>query len=120
MSPAVVAAVALDPEAARFLSEALGAQWRKAGCVLPAGLNLVTAGLSEPSGPGPLRGWCPPPDDADVPMLMTKTETAEHLRVSPRTVGRLAAAGSLPAVRVGGSPRFRRADVEAFITGLVA
>lgn len=49
-------------------------------------------------------------------LLLTFTETAEHLRVDRSTVYRLVAEGRLPApIRVGHSPRFRRSDIEAYI-----
>lgn len=53
----------------------------------------------------------PPPTDT----LWTYTEAAAFLRVSRPTVFRLHKLGKLPAVRILGSVRFRRADVEAFV-----
>jgi excisionase family DNA binding protein len=38
------------------------------------------------------------------------------LKVTPRTVYRLIRAGELPAVRVGRQWRFRRADLESWLT----
>lgn len=47
--------------------------------------------------------------------LTTKNEVAELLRVSTRTVERLAEDGQLPALKVRRSVRFRRPDVERFV-----
>jgi excisionase family DNA binding protein len=47
--------------------------------------------------------------------LLTVTEVARALAVSRSTVYRLIELGELPRVRVGGSARFRQADVEALI-----
>jgi excisionase family DNA binding protein len=57
---------------------------------------------------------------APVPdrLLVTKTEAAERLSVSVRTVERLVATGSLPQVHVGRLPRFRVSDLEAYVRSL--
>jgi excisionase family DNA binding protein len=47
-------------------------------------------------------------------ILMIK-EVAEYLKVTERTIYRLAAAKKIPAFKVGGSWRFSRADIEAWI-----
>lgn len=47
--------------------------------------------------------------------LMKTGEVADVFRVSPSTVSRWAAKGVIPCIRLGGSLRFRRADVEAFV-----
>ena len=47
-------------------------------------------------------------------ILMIK-EVAEYLKVTERTIYRLAAAKKIPASKVGGSWRFSRADIEAWI-----
>jgi len=50
--------------------------------------------------------------------LLTDREVAELLVVKPDTVGRWAAAGQLPSVRLGGRlMRFRPDDVERWIEG---
>lgn len=58
---------------------------------------------------------------APAPEIMTTAEVAELLRVSDTTVSRWANDGLLPALKVGdrgskGTIRFRRSDVEAFLT----
>lgn len=47
--------------------------------------------------------------------LLTPREVAELLRVSPRTVYRLARARELASVAVGQSVRFRAQDVAAYV-----
>ena len=47
-------------------------------------------------------------------ILMIK-DVAEYLKVTERTIYRLAAAKKIPAFKVGGSWRFSRADIDAWI-----
>ena len=51
-------------------------------------------------------------------LLMTKSEVAEQLHVSVRTVERLVAAGRLPQVYVEHSARIRVKDLEFFVDSL--
>jgi excisionase family DNA binding protein len=51
--------------------------------------------------------------DTDV---MTVREVAEYLKVKERTIYRLVAKGGIPAFKVGGSWRFRRAEIDEWIT----
>lgn len=55
--------------------------------------------------------------DLDAPSLLTVSEVADLLRVSPRTVQRYAADRKLPAVTLpsGRGLRFRREDIDAFL-----
>lgn len=46
--------------------------------------------------------------------LLTVRETADHLRISTRTLYSLTAYGDLPAVRIGRSVRYRPQDVAAY------
>lgn len=46
---------------------------------------------------------------------MTLKEVAEYLKVGEKTVYRLAHDGKVPAFKVGGSWRFRKADLDAWI-----
>ncbi|WP_281196840.1 BldC family transcriptional regulator [Microtetraspora niveoalba] len=49
--------------------------------------------------------------------LMTPGEVAVLFRVDPKTVGRWAAAGLIPFIRTpGGHRRYRRTDVDAFLS----
>lgn len=50
------------------------------------------------------------PDD-----FLTVNEVADLLKVSDKTVRRLATRGELPSFRVGAQLRFRRADIEAWV-----
>lgn len=51
-------------------------------------------------------------------LLMTKREVAVELRTSVRSVERRIAAGDLVAVKLEGSTRVRRSDLEAYVAGL--
>ena len=53
-------------------------------------------------------------------LLITKSEAAEQLGVSLRTVERLIAAGRLPLVHVEGAARVRVADLGAYVQSLDA
>ena len=55
-----------------------------------------------------------PPSPADN-AIMTIVEVADYLKVTERTIYRLAAAKQIPAFKVGGSWRFSRADIDAWI-----
>jgi excisionase family DNA binding protein len=50
--------------------------------------------------------------------MLTRRETAAALRCSARTVDRLIASGALVAVKVEGSTRVRRIDLETYIANL--
>ncbi len=47
--------------------------------------------------------------------IMTIGEVAGYLKVTERTIYRLAGAKQIPAFKVGGSWRFSKADIEAWI-----
>lgn len=47
--------------------------------------------------------------------IMTLKEVAEYLKVAEKTAYRLSAEGKLPGFKVGGSWRFKRADIENWI-----
>lgn len=47
--------------------------------------------------------------------VMTLPEVAEYLRLTEKTTYRLAADGTLPGFKVGGSWRFRQIDIDAWI-----
>lgn len=51
---------------------------------------------------------------SDVEILTIK-QIAEFLRVTDRTIYRLAAAKKIPAFKVGGTWRFSRADIDSWI-----
>lgn len=47
--------------------------------------------------------------------VLTIKEVAEYLKVTERTIYRLAAAKKIPAFKVGGTWRFRTADIDGWI-----
>lgn len=57
-------------------------------------------------------------DAAPVSLLLRPAAVAAALDVSERTVDRLLASGALASVRVSGTRRVRRADLEDFVAGL--
>ena len=52
-----------------------------------------------------------PPENA----IMTIGEVADYLKVTERTIYRLAGAKQIPAFKVGGSWRFSKADIDGWI-----
>ena len=47
--------------------------------------------------------------------ILTLKELAEYLKLTEKTAYRLAAEGKLPGFKVGGSWRFKKADLEQWI-----
>lgn len=47
--------------------------------------------------------------------ILTIKEVAEYLKVTERTIYRLAAVKKIPAFKVGGAWRFSRADIDGWI-----
>lgn len=47
--------------------------------------------------------------------ILTITEVADYLKVTERTIYRLAAAKKIPAFKVGGTWRFRATDIDGWI-----
>jgi excisionase family DNA binding protein len=47
--------------------------------------------------------------------IMTMKEVAEYLKINEKTAYRLASEGKLPGFKVGGSWRFKRSEVVAWI-----
>jgi excisionase family DNA binding protein len=47
--------------------------------------------------------------------ILTIKQVADYLRVTERTIYRLAAAKKIPAFKVGGTWRFSRSDIESWI-----
>ena len=50
--------------------------------------------------------------DSDI---MTMKEVAEYLKINEKTAYRLASEGKLPGFKVGGSWRFKRSEVVAWV-----
>ena len=47
--------------------------------------------------------------------IMTIKEVAEYLKLNEKTTYRLTSDGKIPAFKVGGSWRFRKADIDRWI-----
>jgi excisionase family DNA binding protein len=69
-----------------------------------------------------LDPWRAASDPSAMPrrLLITKSDAAEQLGVSLRTIERLISAGRLPLVHVEGAARVRVTDLEAYVQGLEA
>ena len=55
----------------------------------------------------------------DTGEIFTLDEVAAYLKVGKRTVYRLAASGKLPAFKLGGTWRFRRAELDQWIASRI-
>jgi excisionase family DNA binding protein len=55
------------------------------------------------------------PSSAADNAIMTIGEVADYLKVTERTIYRLAGAKQIPAFKVGGSWRFSKADIDEWI-----
>jgi excisionase family DNA binding protein len=69
-----------------------------------------------------LDSWRAPYGPSAMPerLLITKSDAADLLGVSLRTIERLISAGRLPLVHVEGAARVRVSDLEAYVQGLKA
>jgi excisionase family DNA binding protein len=54
--------------------------------------------------------------DTELPRFIKTEEVLDCLKVTPRTLYRLIRTGQLPAVRVGRQWRFRKQDLENWLT----
>lgn len=55
------------------------------------------------------------PADSREGEILTIKQVAEYLKVTERTIYRLAAAKKIPAFKVGGTWRFRATDIDGWI-----
>ena len=55
------------------------------------------------------------PTDNNEGEILTIRQVADYLKVTERTIYRLAAAGKIPAFKVGGTWRFSRAEINRWI-----
>lgn len=55
------------------------------------------------------------PTNPDEGEILTIKQVAAYLKVTERTIYRLAAAKKIPAFKVGGTWRFSRADIDSWI-----
>ena len=116
----------VDRELAAHLAVALASHRRRLrseGLPPPAGFDDLVAVATKRARAG--QGQTDPDDvlawlqDAPVErLLLTKAEAAKVLGIHERTVQRLVAAGELPAVHVRGATRIRKADLDAYVSGL--
>jgi excisionase family DNA binding protein len=86
-------------------------------------LVLVLTDRARPVHPVPFHDPCRAASESSaIPrrLLVTKSEAAEQLCVSLRTLERLISAGRLPLVHVEGAARVRVADLEAYVQRLKA
>jgi excisionase family DNA binding protein len=69
-----------------------------------------------------LDPWRAGSDPSATPrrLLITKSDAAEQLGVSLRTIERLISSGRLPLVHVEGAARVRVSDLDAYVQGLEA
>ena len=51
--------------------------------------------------------------------ILTIDEVASYLKAGKRTVYRLASSGNIPAFKLGGTWRFRRADLDQWIASQI-
>jgi len=58
--------------------------------------------------------------DSSEPLLLDVRATAKLLCISERTLWRLRKDGVLPAVKILGTVRFRRGDIQQYVAGLEA
>ena len=56
------------------------------------------------------------PAPAAASGILTIPEIAKYLKVTEKTIYKLAGAKKIPAFKVGGSWRFSKADIDAWIT----
>jgi excisionase family DNA binding protein len=84
-------------------------------------ITFLADRISAPQVPM-LDPWRAASDPLAMPrrLLITKSDAAELLGVSLRTIERLISAGRLPLVHVEGAARVRVTDLEAYVQGLQA
>ncbi len=114
----------VDPVLSNHLRKAISShsRWcRENGITLPTELGRLLTALADTDGQ--TRPKLPPrdetSDDDPVRLLTLDYDTAaDRLMVSARTIRRLVAAGTLPAVDVAGCRRIRTTDLTAYIATL--
>jgi excisionase family DNA binding protein len=98
-------------------------QLRTDGVRIPAQIEDLITFLADPIRAPQvpmLDPWRGASDPSAMPrrLLITKSDAAELLGVSLRTIERLISAGRLPLVHVEGAARVRVIDLEAYVQGL--
>lgn len=118
---------ATDAEKAAFLGVS-ESQWNRVsrGLTKPGATFIAACVWAFPGTPDVFNKLFPiTPGDKPIPAeelapILTKQETAKVLRVGLTKLGALTKSGALTAVKVGGSVRYRRTDVEMYIDQLQA
>jgi excisionase family DNA binding protein len=101
-------------------------QLRAGGGRVPVQVEALVTFLTDTAGPRPdltvLDSWRAASDHPIMPkrLLITKSDAAELLGISLRTIERVISAGRLPLVHVEGAARVRVTDLEAYVQGLEA
>jgi excisionase family DNA binding protein len=101
-------------------------QLRADGGRAPAEVEAVITFLTDPAralhDATLLDSWGAASDPSGMPrrLLITKSDAADVLCVSVRTIERLISSGRLPLVHVEGAARLRVSDLEAYVQGLEA
>ena len=101
-------------------------QLRAEGGRVPAQVEALIAFLTDPARAvhdvTVLDSWRAASSPSAMPrrLLITKSDAAEVLGISLRTIERLISSGRLPLVHVEGAARVRVSDLEAYVQGLVA
>lgn len=75
-------------------------------------MKLTTAELAKATGERAAKVLVPAPVSPTEPEFMTAAEVAELFRVTRQCVTRLARKGKLPAIRLGATWRFNRAEIK--------
>ena len=55
----------------------------------------------------------------DIGSVWTSDEAAQYLRINPRTLTRMARRGEIPSIQIGRLWRFRRTDLDDWLTSKV-
>ena len=56
------------------------------------------------------------PQISDLGPIWTSDEAANYLRINPRTITRMAKRGEIPSIQIGRLWRFRRCDLDEWLT----
>ena len=101
-------------------------QLRAEGGRVPAQVEALITFLTDPARSVPdvtlLDSWRAASGASAMPrrLLITKSDAAEVLGISLRTIERLISSGRLPLVHVEGAARVRVTDLEAYVQSLEA
>lgn len=119
--------ILLDLDAAERLHLAIALrdrarQLRRDGRALPARLVDLADALSQPrpATTGQPLPASSAPGDLEPAWLLNCTEAARLLGWSTRTLDRRAAAGDIPSVQVNNRRRYRRTDLQQYVTTLAS